>query len=158
MKKILVVEDLKENVLAAKEAMSALNIELDLASNYEEAINLAKDEVYYLAILDLHFPTKEAGEAEQLGFKLANQLHDQFLLNSIILTGGMDHHGDIGEKAVYRVKGRSTIWWLGHYEKYADDKSLPSAWIEAFQILVKNEGEETLDHIYRSLLRRKKSR
>ena len=77
MKKILVVEDLKENVLAAKEAMSALDIELDLVSNYEEAINWRR-EVYYLAILDLHFPTKEAGEAEQLGFKLANQLHDQF--------------------------------------------------------------------------------
>ena len=72
--RILVVEDGKENVAAAKRYFDMLEIDVDYAGTYRKAIGLARENNYDGAIIDSVFPMDENGKIEWLGLRLGGVL------------------------------------------------------------------------------------
>jgi len=79
--KILLVDDEKELVSAIAERLSIRNIDADWAANAQEALKLAKNKIYDLAVLDIKMP--KVG-----GLKLKKLLHEKYPdMKFIFFTG-----------------------------------------------------------------------
>jgi DNA-binding response OmpR family regulator len=79
--KILLVDDEQELVSAIAERLSIRNIDADWAGNAQEALKLAENKTYDMAILDIKMP--RIG-----GLKLKKLLHDKYPgMKFIFFTG-----------------------------------------------------------------------
>jgi DNA-binding response OmpR family regulator len=79
--RVLLVDDEKELVTTLAERLALRGIEADWVTSGEEALELAKDRVYDIAVLDVKIPKLS-------GFKLKKKLEDQCPdMKFIFMTG-----------------------------------------------------------------------
>ena len=126
--KILVVDDREENRAAAKSYFGTRSdVEVDYATDYEEAISNLEKELYAGAILDVNFPRKQGCEPEKLGFELGKELNTKYRIPHVFLTAGQtEHHGKWGSVLLgEEASVRST-----------KDKVYPQAWQTAYETLL----------------------
>jgi hypothetical protein len=152
---ILVVEDMEENIEAAKEFFDQLGkFSVDYATNLEEAKELLKKKDYILGIFDLDLPLIPGGKVvEKAGLELgriaARKKENMFY---VYYSGGFYHGGPrtyvfLSEESVLRSKP--------DFDTYSKESS--RGWEELYEKLVeigkKAETPGSREELKRSLER-----
>ena len=89
-KKILLVEDNKLNQLVAKKILSKFKVEISLAENGQEAVDMVQKERYDLILMDIHMPIMDGIEAT----KSIRALKDPFFQQIPIVALSADAYSD----------------------------------------------------------------
>ena len=92
---ILVVDDLYENRVTAREYFASVGINVDLAVNYETGKEKIEQRDYYFTILDLQMPYDDEEKMGEYGFEL-EKIANKYAIPAVVLTGkpmGKGHHG-----------------------------------------------------------------
>ena len=130
---ILVVEDMPENLAAAKDYFQGIGgVKIDYASNFEQAKKKLEDNVYAAAIIDLHIPKAEGGMPEKIGYELA-AMAQQYSVCFVIFSAASH-----GGKSFVNMQPGGTFGMMGSGSATkSPSKSVPEAWEEAFAELQK---------------------
>lgn len=133
--RILIVEDLPENVEAAKKALEKTH-SLDIVKSYEEAKALLDENIYSAAILDLNFPKQEGGEPEKLGFMLEIQCFARNI-PCVVLSATTHSGGNLGPVVSRIYKKEESIELTKSVFDTIDlpKKCHPDSWKMAFKYL-----------------------
>lgn len=127
---VLIVEDREENRKAAKEYFDTRDdVNVDFATNYNEAIEKLEKNLYAAVILDIEFPKEEGYEPTKLGLELGKELFGKFKIPYLYLTGGYFHNEP---KARIFLDNEDVECEVG---KTVRDKQYADAWKNAFEIL-----------------------
>lgn len=147
--RILIVDDREENLDAAKEYFDTVeNIAVDFASNYEEAMQKLNNEKYDLAMFDLQLPrTKNSGDTEKLGFKLAEEA-ERYTIPWAVITMGIDHHQCRSAFVNYFYEPNREV-----HEITETPKTDPRAWERVFNSLLLNGLKRNDKPLYWTLKR-----
>jgi len=140
--KILVVDDKKENIMAAKQFFDSLGkFSVDYVTNLEDAKKKLESGNYVLGIFDLDLPVKEGGDvAERAGLELGKIAREKENMFYVYYSGGFFHRTPrtkvfTSEKDVLENKADVLI-----EDTYSKDS--PQGWKELYEKLV-NAGKPT---------------
>jgi len=144
---VLIADDTKENLRAAKEYFDSLKkLRTEYVNNGEEAIkqiierSKSEKNPLHLVLTDLQMETPKKGlEVFEAGYS--------YLTPIAIVTGGLGHHG-AGNVCIYPCGRASESKFL------AGSKSEPRIWQEALEAIT-SEGNHTRE-TYRAMLAAKK--
>jgi CheY-like chemotaxis protein len=122
---ILVVDDLEENRIAAKQYFDSIGIKVDFAVDFESGKEKLEQKDYYFAIFDLEMPNKE-GKLGDFGYELEKFAFDKYKIPSAVLTGKMadKSHGVI-----------SSILMDGKHQGSAPIKTDVEAWEKTYKTI-----------------------
>ena len=139
--RILVVDDRKENLDAAKIALGCH--ELITATCYEEGIKVINSFDPDIVITDLNFSYKDKGREEKLGFLFLEALSELDLVVSAVFTNGaINHDQESSELISYKdtsVPGmtKSNVVLREEYvTRPGIKKNNPEAWSNALAFLL----------------------
>ena len=126
---ILIVEDGKENIKAAKQFFDTQrDVKIDFAMNYEQGLKKINNKLYAGALFDLELPKTENAEPEKLGYELA-KIAGEYTLPWLIITSGIDHHDNKASFTINKLSDKK-----GN-EIFATPKTDPKAWKIAYERL-----------------------
>ena len=126
MPRVLVVDDLPENIAAAQQFFESIGIEIEIGTTVEEAATILQGEEDFLAaIIDVELPRSSGGAPEAIGWEvgiLAKKLRVPY----VHLTGGVGDHTDTS----YIGLEPGLLFYKG-----GPEKSQPRAWESAWEFL-----------------------
>ncbi len=150
--KILVVEDMKENIRAAKSYFSKLeNIEVDYVTSYVEAVNALEDKTYAGVITDNYLPQIPGFDPQPHGLEIG-KIATKYKVPWVVLTSSYDLHAD---SVVCKIAcSDGDVSELIDLETIRTTKTDPAAWEKAFAVLCElSNGLDGLAELYEAKLR-----
>ncbi len=145
---MLIVDDREENRNAARAFFETQpDLQVEYASDYEQAMKMLNEKIYDCAILDVELPKKQGEPVERLGTALGKEAED-LAVPFVYLTAGTYQHGGTFSCALIYLDD----FCLEHNSgTRTEEKTNPEAWKEAYEKLKSLYG-------YPEMLRKSKER